>query len=72
MAVENQVAILYAAINGYLDDVPVDKLRDFEERFHKYLQTARKDVLESINKERELTGEVEKKLKGAIEEFKKL
>ena len=72
MPVENQVAILYAAVNGYLDDVPTDKVADFEDRFHKYLGTARKDVIAAIHKTNELTAEVEKKLKGAIEEFRKI
>ncbi|MBI2552629.1 F0F1 ATP synthase subunit alpha [Candidatus Uhrbacteria bacterium] len=72
LAVENQVAILYAAVNGYLDDVPTDKVADFEERFHKYFANARKDVIAAIHKGKELTADVEKKLKGAIEEFKKI
>ena len=72
LAVENQVAILYAAVNGYLDDVPTEKVAEFEERLHKYLGTARKDVIAAIHKEKELTKEVEAKLKGAIEEFKKI
>ncbi|OGL68567.1 F0F1 ATP synthase subunit alpha [Candidatus Uhrbacteria bacterium RIFCSPLOWO2_01_FULL_47_24] len=72
LAVENQVAILYAAVNGHLDDVPVEKVADFEERFHKYFATARKDVIQAIHKAKELTADVEKKLKGAIEEFKKI
>ena len=72
LAVENQVAILYAAVNGHLDDVPVEKVADFEERFHKYFATARKDVINAIRKEKDLTKDAEKKLKEAIEEFKKI
>jgi len=72
LAVENQVAILYAAVNGYLDDVPVEKVAEFEERLHKYLGTARKDVMDALRKAKEINAEVEAKLKGAIEEFKKM
>ncbi|MDO8505587.1 MAG: F0F1 ATP synthase subunit alpha [bacterium] len=72
LAVENQVAILYAAVNGHLDDVPVEKVAEFEERLHKYLGTARKDVMDALRKAKELSAEVEAKLKGAIEEFKKM
>ena len=72
MAVENQVAILYAATNGYLDDIPLEKLKAFEDRFHQYLQINAKELLNTIRVKKELDGEVEKKLKRHIEEFKKL
>ena len=39
MPVEEQVAILWAATNGYLDDVPVDDVREFEAGFLEYLRT---------------------------------
>lgn len=72
MPVENQVAIIYAGINGYLDDVPVEKIKDWEERFHRYMNTARKKTLEAIIIKKDLTSEIEKELKEAIEEFKKI
>jgi len=70
MAVEHQVAILYAAVNGYLDDVPVDKIRDFEKRFHDYLKTQR--VLKTLAQKPELTPEVEAGLQAAIAEVKQM
>ncbi|MBI4994841.1 F0F1 ATP synthase subunit alpha [Candidatus Peregrinibacteria bacterium] len=70
--VENQVAILYAGVNGYLDDVPAEQVREWEERFHKYMTTTRKAVLKAIADKKELTPEVEKELKAAIEEFKRI
>jgi F-type H+-transporting ATPase subunit alpha len=71
-AVEHQVAIIYAVVNGLLDDVPVEKIKEFEDRFHQYLSTSGKDVMAIIKKEKDLTKEVEEKLKTATEEFKKL
>ncbi len=71
MPVESQVAILYAVTNGYLDDVPVDSVKKWEDGFHRYLDTARKDVLLAIAEKKELSAEIENKLKEAIEEFKK-
>ncbi|MBU0613593.1 F0F1 ATP synthase subunit alpha [Patescibacteria group bacterium] len=71
MSVENQVAILYAAVNGMLDDVPVEKIAEFELEFHKYLKISKKDLLEEILKKGELSEGLENKLKEAIEEFKK-
>ncbi|OGE87644.1 MAG: F0F1 ATP synthase subunit alpha [Candidatus Doudnabacteria bacterium RIFCSPLOWO2_02_FULL_49_13] len=71
LAVEHQVAIIYAATNGMLDDVPVDNLRDFEAKFHKFLDIQKKDLLKLIADKKELTEEVEGQLKKTIEEFKK-
>lgn len=72
MPVEHQVAIIYAATNGYLDDIPVEKLKDFEDRFHKYLKTSAKELLNQIRVKKDLESEIEEKLKRYIEEFKKL
>ena len=72
MSVEHQVAIIYAAINGALDDVPVEKVKDFEDKFHAYLDSTKKNVIELIKKHKELNKETEEALKHAIEEFKKV
>ncbi len=71
MAVEHQVAIIYAATNGMLDDIVVDKVRDFEAKLHKFLDIQKKDLMKLIADKKELTEEIEKTLKSAIEEFKK-
>jgi F-type H+-transporting ATPase subunit alpha len=71
MPVENQVAIIFAVINGYLDDIPVEKVRDFEDRFHRYLKNNARELLTHIRVKRELEGEKEEKLKRYIEEFKR-
>jgi len=70
MAVENQVAILYALTNGYLDDVAVEDVQKWEADFHQYMKDMKSDVLELIKEKKELTEEVEKALKKAIGEFK--
>jgi len=70
--VANQVAILYAATNGYLDKVEIKKVREWEAGLHDYLNTVRKDVLDLIVEKKELTKEVEEKLKEALEEYKKI
>ncbi|MAF80222.1 F0F1 ATP synthase subunit alpha [bacterium] len=72
MPVANQVVILYAAVNGFLDDIEVDKIKEFENEFHKYLTTSKKEILEAIKKEKELTEDLEKKVKSVIEDYKKL
>lgn len=72
MPVENQVAILYALTNGYLDDVPVEKVQDWEKELHNYMKDLKQDVLDLIAEKKELTEEVEAKLKKAIEEYKEV
>ena len=67
---ENQVMILYAAINGYLDDIAVDKLAAFETNFYKFMKANFTDVGKSISKDKEIKAETEEALKKAIEEFK--
>lgn len=70
VAMEKQVVALYAVNNGYMDDVPVDKVRDFEEKFSTYMDTQGKKVMEAIRDTRELTEDLEAKLKASLEAFK--
>jgi F-type H+-transporting ATPase subunit alpha len=70
MAMENQVAILYALTNGLVDDVAVEKIKTWEVDFHKYLETSGKEVLTLIAEKKELTEDVVKALEKAIKEFK--
>ena len=69
MPVEEQVAILYAGVNGYLDDVPVDQVKAFEKQFLTHLREKHYDVLKILQKE--ITKEAEETLKRLIESFKK-
>jgi len=71
MAVENQVAIIYAVTNGYLDDVEVAKVAEWETKFHEFLDAQRGAILEKLRTEKALTEEIEKELKEAIGDFKK-
>jgi F-type H+-transporting ATPase subunit alpha len=70
MSVEKQVMILYAAISGYLDDVPGDKVGAFEANFHRFMEANHPEIGKKIAKEKEITPEIEEKLKAAILEFK--
>jgi F-type H+-transporting ATPase subunit alpha len=71
MPVEKQVMILYAAINGFLDDVPVGKVSAFEANFHRFIDANHPELGKKIAKQKEITPEIEEKLKTAIAEFKK-
>jgi F-type H+-transporting ATPase subunit alpha len=68
---EKQVMILYAAINGYLDDMPVDKVTAFEANFYRFMEANHPEIGKSIASKKEITPETEEKLKAAILEFKK-
>jgi len=70
MPVEKQVMIFYAAINGYLDDIAVDKAGAFETNFHRFMEANHPEIGEAINREKDLSAETEEKLKAAIGEFK--
>ncbi|MFA6048047.1 MAG: F0F1 ATP synthase subunit alpha [Parcubacteria group bacterium] len=72
MAVENQVAIIYAVTQGFLDDVDVAKVKDWEKDFHKYMHGSQKDVLKLIAEKKELSDEVIVALEKAIREFKEV
>ena len=70
MLLENQVMILYAAINGYIDSIPVDKVAAFEADFNKFMASIRPEIGRLIAREKDLTEGTEAALKAAIEEFK--
>ena len=68
---EKQVAILYAGVNGLLDDVEVKDLRAFEDGYYPFLESAHPDVLNNIAKKKALDDEIKKSLTDAINEYKK-
>ncbi|KKR21346.1 MAG: ATP synthase subunit alpha [Candidatus Moranbacteria bacterium GW2011_GWA2_39_41] len=72
MPMQNQVAILYALTNGFLDDVVVEKVKAWENDFHKYLQSSAKETLELIASKKELAEDVVASLEKAIKEFKEV
>jgi F-type H+-transporting ATPase subunit alpha len=69
MAVEEQVAVIFAASNGYLDDVEPDVVMDWERQFRDYIRDSHGEILESIREEGQLSDETEQKLREAFEHF---
>ena len=67
---EQQCCALFALVNGYLDDVEVAKVHDFDEAFSRFMMSNHPDILTSIAEMKELNEEVEASLKAALEEFK--
>jgi len=70
MSLGKQVMILYAVTNGYLDDVPVDKIIACEGDFQRFMGTSHPELEQKINDDKEIKPESEEALKSAIEEFK--
>ncbi|HEX8599312.1 MAG TPA: F0F1 ATP synthase subunit alpha [Chloroflexia bacterium] len=71
LKVAQQVAIIYAVTNGYMDDVPVEQIRSWEEQFHSFFATAHPEILETITTEKRLSDETTAALGRAIDEFKR-
>jgi F-type H+-transporting ATPase subunit alpha len=71
LPVEKQVAIIYAATNGYLDPVPVESVRAYENDLFTFLDTRRAQLLSSIAEKKELDGAIKGELNAALEEFGK-
>ena len=70
MDVEKQVAIIFAASKGHLDDLPVEQISDFEFGLFEYLDANAKDSLDSIVSEGTISDETAEKLEKAIKDYK--
>ncbi|MBI2288508.1 MAG: F0F1 ATP synthase subunit alpha [Chloroflexi bacterium] len=70
MPLDKQVMILYAAINGYLDDVAVDQISTFEINFHRFIEANNPKIGETIIKEKDISAATGEALKAAIIQFK--
>src|ERR1700687_149850 len=68
--VEEQVAIMWAMQNGYIDPVPVDRVKEFQIKLQDWLQTRKESLLRSIREKKQLDQDLEGELKAALEEFK--
>src|SRR3954465_15581908 len=68
--VEEQVAVLWAMQNGYLDAVPVDRVKDFQVKLQEYLRTRKEALMATIVTKKALDKDLEADLKAALDEFK--
>jgi len=71
LPVEKQVAILYAATRGQLDDIPTPRVKEFEIQLYRYLEAEKPEILRELGETRELTDEIGTALDEAIAEFRK-
>jgi F-type H+-transporting ATPase subunit alpha len=71
LQMEEQVCVIYAGVNGYLDPLPVDRIRAFEDGLLGVLHNQHGDILKTIRETRDLDDATTAKLKGAVESFAK-
>lgn len=70
LSVPEQVAVVYAGINGFMDDIPVDKVTDFTKNLREYINTSKQDFVNEIQTEKKLTDKAISLLEEAINECK--
>ncbi|HEX9005707.1 MAG TPA: F0F1 ATP synthase subunit alpha, partial [Bacteroidota bacterium] len=70
MPVEQQVAIIFAGTNGFLDDVPLDQVRRFEKEFLELMQLQHADLLRTIAETKDLSDQTTARLKETLGSFK--
>ena len=71
LSVEKQIAIIWAGNSGYLDEIPIEKIKDFEDGFLSYLETSESSILADIVDKSEITDEIKNSLEKAVNNFKK-
>jgi F-type H+-transporting ATPase subunit alpha len=70
MPLEKEVTILHAVVNGYMGDIPVEKIAAFEQGLHRFIETNHPEIGQRIASDKEIKPETEEALKAAILEFK--
>nr|WP_321455354.1 F0F1 ATP synthase subunit alpha [uncultured Cohaesibacter sp.] len=71
LKVEEQVAVIYAGVNGYLDNIDVHRVHAFEQGLLSVMRSEHKDVLDTIREKKALDDEITTKLKAAVDGFAK-
>ncbi|MGD0499614.1 MAG: F0F1 ATP synthase subunit alpha [Bryobacteraceae bacterium] len=70
LPVEKQIVIIFAGVEGYLDDLPVERCRRFEEELYRFVDNAHRGLWEEIRVKKALDGDLRAKVKAVVEEFK--
>jgi F-type H+-transporting ATPase subunit alpha len=70
LAVERQIAIIFAGTQGYLDDIPVEVCRKFEDELYRFIDNAHRAVWDEIRTKKAFDDELRANLKAVVEEFK--
>jgi F-type H+-transporting ATPase subunit alpha len=70
MPLAEQVMVIYAGTKGYLDDVPINRVQEFQDSFLRYAETTSAGLREGLAQKKELTEDLENQLKNALNDFK--
>jgi F-type H+-transporting ATPase subunit alpha len=70
MPVEQEVMVVYAGTKGFLDTVPVNRVQEFQSQFLQYVDASAADLRQNLAEKKELTAEIEDRLKQALTDFK--
>ena len=68
--VEIQVAVIWAVQNGYVDNIPVERMKEYQDKLTEFLTTRKDDLLRKISHEKQLTPTLISELKAAADQFK--
>jgi F-type H+-transporting ATPase subunit alpha len=68
--VEQQVAVMWAMQNGYLDTVPVERVKEYQIKLQDWLETRKEVLLQSIRDKKQIDEDLETQLRSALDEFK--
>src|SRR5438270_2340379 len=69
LLIELQVAVMWAMQNGFIDPVPVERVKEFQNKLQDFLETRKESLLASIRQKKQLDAELEANLKATLEEF---
>jgi F-type H+-transporting ATPase subunit alpha len=70
LAVQQQILIIYAGTNGFVDELPLTALKKYEQELYSFIESKHPDIFADILKKRELDSDLRAKLNKALEEFK--
>ncbi|HEB5709656.1 F0F1 ATP synthase subunit alpha [Campylobacter jejuni] len=70
LSVEKQVVVIFAGIKGFLDDIAVSRIKEFEDGIYPFIEAKHPDIFEQIRSKKALDSDLEEKLAKAINEFK--
>ncbi|RMG48691.1 MAG: F0F1 ATP synthase subunit alpha [Acidobacteria bacterium] len=70
LPVEKQIVIIFAGTNGFLDEIPVSRIAEYERRLYEFLDNSRPEVLEAIRTKKKMDDELAEMIRGALGEFR--
>jgi F-type H+-transporting ATPase subunit alpha len=72
MPFEEQVILIFAGTQGFLDEMPLESIRAFEEQFLNFIRTKKQDVAKEVREKKALDDDLKAKISAAITEFMKI